>query len=101
MKKFFQVLGIVTLLLVGLYYIEECSGTKDQSEAVEDVQDDLKGLNIVRRMIQRNGWWVTLQGLNSVWFMWKHLIIEIWYLALLSSFPNRNDGRNCLAIIKT
>ena len=25
MKKFFQVLGIVTLLLVGLYYIEECS----------------------------------------------------------------------------
>ena len=57
--------------------------------------------HIVRRMIQRNGWWVTLQGLNSVWFMWKHLIIEIWYLALLSSFPNRNDGRNCLAIIKT
>ena len=42
MKKFFQVLGIVTLLLVGLYYIEECSGTKDQSEAVEDVQDDLE-----------------------------------------------------------
>ena len=38
MKKFFQVLGIVTLLLVGLYYIEECSGTKDQSEAVEDVK---------------------------------------------------------------
>ena len=42
MKKFFQVLGIVTLLLVGLYYIEECSGKKDQSEAVEDVQDDLE-----------------------------------------------------------
>ena len=42
MKKFFQVLGIVTLLLVELYYIEECSGTKDQSEAVEDVQDDLE-----------------------------------------------------------
>ena len=29
MKKFFQVLGIVALLLVGLYYIEECSGKKD------------------------------------------------------------------------
>jgi len=128
MKKFFQVLGIVALLLVGLYYIEECSGKKDQSEAVEDVQDDLemeksvhlkfkgvpidgtlkeflewsvKGLNIVRRMIQRNGWWVTLQELNSVRFMWKHLIIAIWYLVLLSSFPSRNDGRNCLTIIKT
>ena len=128
MKKFFQVLGIVTLLLVGLYYIEECSGTKDQSEAVEDVQDDLemeksvhlkfKGVPIdgtlkefISRM-ERKGFehrssydskerLVTLQGLNSVWFMWKHLIIEIWYLALLSSFPNRNDGRNCLAIIKT
>ena len=40
MKKFFQVLGIVTLLLVGLYYIEECSGTKDQSEAVEDRSEE-------------------------------------------------------------
>ena len=126
MKKIFQVLGIVTLQLVGLYYIEECSGTKDQSEAVEDVQDDLemeksvhlkfKGVPIdgtlkefISRM-ERKGFehrssYDSKERLVGDFAGIKQCMvyveIEIWYLALLSGFPNRHDGRNCLAIIKT